>query len=371
MRILISTSSSGSSYIFSIDLAKSLQNLGVEIFLAITGIPLNDRQKKELAPFNHAYAGYKQQWMENPWSNLLEAGQWLMKIKKQFKPDVVHLNSMTFGTLPWNVPVVSVIHSCMLERSKALHNNQPPRQWKKYKQMARASLRASDAVVAPGQSTLSAAAAIYGPFKSSRTIPQGRCAYTFRSGVKKSYIFSNGKLNDDAHNLKLLLEAAPEIDYPIYIADSQGHMNNKNLPENVFLTGPLYGKKLRDWMSSASIYVLPAKYEPFGYSLVDAALSKCALIGGNITSFRENWGKAMHYVENKDELVKTVNRLMENKDDLYLCGQQAYETALENFTLIKMARHYYQLYRQILTVKPEIRDRLSEKRKFLKKIQPA
>lgn len=366
MRILISTSSSGSSYVFSIDLAKSLQEMGVEVFLAVTGVQLNERQKKELKPLNYAYAEYKQHWMDDPWFDLLEAGQWLLKIKTKFKPDLVHLNSMTFGTLPWNIPVITVIHSCVLNRYKALHKNQPPRKWEKFKQMARASLRVSDAVIAPTQSMLSAAEAIYGPFKSSQVIPYGRSEYTFRSSVKKNYIFSNGKLNDDAQNLKLILEAAPKIDFPIYIADSQGHMNVKNLPENVFLIGPLHGKKLCDWLSSASVYVLPAKYEPFGYSFVDAALSKCALIGGNITSLREIWGNAMNYVENKNELVTAVNRLMENMDERYLLGQKAYETALENYTLIKMVRKYYQLYRRLMTVKPADISRLRENMNFRK-----
>ena len=366
MRILISTSSFGDSYIFSIDLAKSLQQMGVEVFLAVSGAQLNNRQKEELKPFNYAFAEYKQLGMNNPWSDILEQGQWLMKLKNKFRPDLVQLNSMTFGSLPWGVPVVNVIHSCMLSRSKALNNNKLPRHWAKYREMAGKSLRVSDAVVALTPSALSEAEAVYGPFKSSRVIPPGRCAYTFRSGVKKNCIFTNGKLTDDAHNLKLILEAAPEIDYPIYIADSQGHMNVKNLPENVFLIGPVYGKKLCDWLSSASVYVLPAKYEPFGYSFVEAALSKCALIGGNISSLRETWGDAMIYVENKDGLVKKINRLMENMDEKYLSGQKAYETALENYTLIKMARRYYRLYEQMIQAKPEVINRLREKQRFQK-----
>ena len=349
MRILIHTSSTGSSYVFTVDLAKSLQNLGVQIFLAVTGVPLNDRQIKELEQFDYAFSGYKQNWIENPWSDMLEARQWLMKIKKQFKPDIVHLNSLTFGTFPWNIPVVSVIHSCMFDRSKAIYNNKPPRHWEKYKSLAQASLRASDAVIAPSKSALNSADVIYGPFKSSRVIPPGRCTYTFRSGVKKRYIFTNGKINDDGHDLKLVLEAAPKIDYPIYIADNQGHMNVKKLPENVFLIGPLYGEKLCNWMGSASLFVLPAKYEPFGYSFVDAALSKCALIGRDIPSLREIWSDSMNYIKSKDDLISKVNYLMQNNEEIYLYGQKAYEAALENYTLIKMTRHFYQLYQRILS----------------------
>jgi glycogen(starch) synthase len=45
---------------------------------------------------------------------------------------------------------------------------------------------------------------------------------------------------------------------------------------------------------------LPARYEPFGLSVLEAALSGCALVLGDIASLREVWGGAACYVRPGD-----------------------------------------------------------------------
>lgn len=188
-------------FIFSVDLAKSLQQMGVEVFLAVSGVQLNSSQKKELEPLNYAHAAYKKYDIDNPWSNILEQGQWLMQLKNTFNSDLVHLNSFILGKFSWGVPVVSLIHSWLLSRSLALYNNMF-HQWNKLKKMARESLRASDTVIALTQSMLRKAENFYGPFKNSHVIPYGRSEYNFRSRKKKNYIFCNGRLHDDTQKFR-------------------------------------------------------------------------------------------------------------------------------------------------------------------------
>lgn len=348
MRILISTSNIGDSYIFSLDLAKSIQDHGVEVFLVITGTPLTEQQKKQLEIVDYAFAEFKQEWMENPWEDIKEAGLWLLKIKEMVKPDLVHLNSFAFGALPWNVPVVTVIHSCALSWWKAVYDEMPPAKYIVYKQKARAGFRASDVVVSPGFSMLSLAERFYGPFKRSRVIPHGRSSYDFRSDIKEKYIFSSGNIRDEGKNIKSILNIGPHLHYPVYIEGDNNNSSTEKKPENVFFTGPLNKKQRIDWLAKAFVYLSPAKYEPFGYSFIDAAFSKCALVGNNLSSLREIWQDAMIYVQNEEDLIYKVNELMENTEQLYLQGQKAFEAALENHTLEKMTRHYYQLYNEVL-----------------------
>jgi glycogen(starch) synthase len=47
---------------------------------------------------------------------------------------------------------------------------------------------------------------------------------------------------------------------------------------------------MADAFARAAIYCLPARYEPFGLSALEAALSGCALVLGDIPSLREVWG---------------------------------------------------------------------------------
>ncbi|HKJ78600.1 MAG TPA: glycosyltransferase family 4 protein, partial [Prolixibacteraceae bacterium] len=164
---------------------------------------------------------------------------------------------------------------------------------------------------------------------------------------KEKYIFTEGSLKDDSKNLQIILDTAPQIRYPIYIAGNNDESELKHLPVNVFFTGPLTPEERKSWLSKAFIYLLPARYEPFGYTFIDAAFSKCALIGGNISSLREIWQEAMIYIRSEEELVYEINDLMENPEELYIWGQKAFEKSHENYRLEKMIKRYYQLYTKV------------------------
>ena len=58
------------------------------------------------------------------------------------------------------------------------------------------------------------------------------------------------------------------------------------------LLGSLSPRALAAWLARAAIYCLPARYEPFGLSVLEAALSGCALVLGDIPSLREIWDDA-------------------------------------------------------------------------------
>jgi hypothetical protein len=61
---------------------------------------------------------------------------------------------------------------------------------------------------------------------------------------------------------------------------------------------------------------LPARYEPFGLSALEAALSGCALVLGDIDSLRENWSDAALFVAPDDRaaLATALRRLIDDPD---------------------------------------------------------
>jgi glycosyltransferase involved in cell wall biosynthesis len=73
-------------------------------------------------------------------------------------------------------------------------------------------------------------------------------------------------------------------------------------PRGVEVLGELSNTALSSQMSTAAIYALPARYEPFGLSVLEAALCGCTLVLGDIPSLREVWGDAAVYVP-PDDLV--------------------------------------------------------------------
>ena len=53
-------------------------------------------------------------------------------------------------------------------------------------------------------------------------------------------------------------------------------------------------------LGSAAIFAAPARYEPFGLAILEAAAAGCALVLGDISSLRENWGGAALFVDPED-----------------------------------------------------------------------
>jgi glycosyltransferase involved in cell wall biosynthesis len=65
-------------------------------------------------------------------------------------------------------------------------------------------------------------------------------------------------------------------------------------------------------MERAAIYVLPARYEPFGLSALEAALSGCALVLGDLPSLREIWGETAVFIppDDSEALHSAVSALI-------------------------------------------------------------
>src|SRR3989337_4576415 len=93
-----------------------------------------------------------------------------------------------------------------------------------------------------------------------------------------------------AKNIKALGDIAHLLPWPVCIAGDCGTSGN-GLGESrsVRRLGRLSSGKISAWYARASIYALPARYEPFGLSVLEAATAGCALVLGDIPSLRANW----------------------------------------------------------------------------------
>jgi glycogen(starch) synthase len=120
-------------------------------------------------------------------------------------------------------------------------------------------------------------------------------------------------------------------------------------PQNVKPLGSLQPEALADWFARASIYALPARYEPFGLSALEAALSGCALVLGDIDSLREIWAGAAVFVppDDRDALARAIHDLIDEPDMRRRAAHLAHERALQ-FTPQRMARSYMIAYRHVL-----------------------
>jgi glycogen synthase len=340
----------GGVWNYSLHLAEALRAHGVHIDLVTMGPLPSESQRREVSSLTNITlhkSSYRLEWMEDPWNDVADAGNWLLDLERELKPDIVHLNGYAHGALPWSAPVCLVGHSCVLSWWEAVHREPVPAGWHQYRTAVTEGIRAADQVIAPSLSMLEALRRWYGPLARSSVIHNGMAANRFYSAGKLPMVFAAGRLWDKAKNLDLLIRSARQLPWPIAIA-GDGNANLP-LPDNVSLVGKLPARKMVNYLAVASIYCLPARYEPFGLSVLEAALSGCALVLGDIDVLRELWNNAALFVspDNPAELTQALQKLMEHEGTRQKFGWLAKERAT-CFSAQGMAAGYLQVYERLL-----------------------
>lgn len=352
-RILMISDTVGGVWSYSVEVSKALKPFGVHIYLVTTGAPLQESQKDEISELKNVTVyetDFLLEWMHSPWQSLDASGSWLLHLEDELQPDIIHTNAYVYGSLLWKAPVIVVAHSDVYSWWHAVKKINPPSEWNEYFNRVQQGLREADYIIAPSKWMMQQSENIYSISTLQKVIYNGRSTDTFQSAKKQSYIFSMGRIWDEAKNIQLLQSAAPKINYPIRLAGDYNFKINTTETQvsNVSYLGKLSTKKIAAQLSAASVYVLPAKYEPFGLSALEAALSGCALVLGNIESLKEIWGDNAWYVDtdNSDELAEKVNYLMEHEDVRIIYGEKAKKHALK-YSSASMAENYMKVYREL------------------------
>lgn len=359
-RVLMTADATGGVWTYTVELARALSANGIEVAIANMGPRPNRHQRAELTaiPRTCLFEGdFKLEWMENPWHDLEAAGQWLLEIEENLQPDVIHLNGYFHAALPWTAPPLVMAHSCMLSWWQAVHGAAAPANWDLYRRMVRRGIRAAEAVIAPTRAMLAEIERLYAKPRAGIVIPSGRDAHKFHISSKQSYVLSVGRVWDEAKNISVLDDAAANLKWPVYVAgaDTQPEGPSAELRplRNSKLLGALPAAQLGAWLAAAPICALPARYEPFGLCALEAALSGCALVLGDIPSLRENWNQVAMFVPPTEPraLVRAIDELITNRklrDDL---AQRAYHRGRE-FDSATMGAAYIEVYRNLMS-RPE------------------
>jgi glycosyltransferase involved in cell wall biosynthesis len=168
--------------------------------------------------------------------------------------------------------------------------------------------------------------------------------------VKERFVFSAGRLWDEAKNIDALCAAAADVSWPTFVAgDAAGPTGTFGGSGAVRCLGRLAPEHLEPWYQRASIYALPARYEPFGLSVVEAAAAGCALVLGEIRTLRENWSGAALFVppDNRRALARAIESLIHDDDRREWLGSRAQERSAR-FTVDAMTDGYLEGYDALL-----------------------
>jgi glycosyltransferase involved in cell wall biosynthesis len=352
-RILMTTDAVGGVWRYAVDLAAALAERDVEVVLAVLGPPPSADQVDEALRVEGLVLEVLEgrlEWMASPWDDVDRHGEALLRIAAATRPDVVHLNGYAHGALPWRKPVLVAAHSCVASWWEAVHGTPTPRAYGEYRRRVRAGLAAADDVVAPSRAMLDALRRHHLPTLQGRVIPNGIVPERYRRERKTPLVACVGRVWDEAKRVAAVDRVAAGLPWRVCVAgDLRDPVTGLERPlHHVEALGAVPHERVVELLAAASIYVHPARYEPFGLSVLEAAASGCALVLADLPSLRETWGDAALYVDPGDEgaLRRALRRLVDEAPVRALLASRASARA-ERLTAARSAEAYLEAYRDV------------------------
>ncbi|HEX4230227.1 MAG TPA: glycosyltransferase family 4 protein [Bryobacteraceae bacterium] len=351
LRVLMTADTVGGVWTFATELCAGLIEQGAQVQLAALGpsiSPDQGRHADSIRGLRWVHRASTLEWMDDPWDEVNAARTWLESLAREFRPDVVHLNTLSYGDAGFGVPVVQTVHSCVCSWWEAVKHSPLPAEWNRYRGHVEASLQAATLLTAPSSAALSDVARHYRvDVLGATSIFNGVDQTDWGPAYPEPFIFSAGRLWDEAKNLAALADISERLTWPIYLAGNPISPTGATAVfRNCRLLGELDRRELPEWYSRASVYAAPAKYEPFGLSILEAALSGCALVLGDIPSLREIWENAAIFAAPDDHkaLLAAIESLIADKDQRQLMTDRALARAAD-FSSSRMTAKYLTVYR--------------------------
>jgi glycogen(starch) synthase len=352
MKVLMTADAVGGVFSYAVELVRALAPAGVEFHLVTTGAALRPDQRRVLSALPLAElheTRFRLEWMQDPWDDVDACAGMLLDLSRRLKPDLVHLNEYAHGALPWGAPAIVVGHSCVLSWWQAVKHDPAPASWNRYRITVARGLRGAARVIAPSAAMLRALQRHYGPLPRTHVIKNGVDGGRFVPAPKRELILSAGRLWDEAKNVAALEAVAAELPWPVFVAGELAHPGGgADVHTGARHLGKLGPEELARWYGRAAIYALPARYEPFGLSVLEAALSGCALVLGDVDSLRETWAGVAAFVPPDDHgaLRDALAALIRDGRQREELGRLARERALA-LDPGRMARAYLRVYREL------------------------
>lgn len=365
MHVLLTSDTVNGIWTYTRELVSGLIARGCRVTLVSFGeIPMPEQTAwmERLAGLHYLPTAFRLDWMQEGEQHFEEASDYLCALATELKPDLMHLNHLCYGALPVRVPRIVVAHGDLITWWKAVHGREPKESaWLRwYRNTISQGLADADAVVAASEWMLCALKSSYSAGGHGSVIHHGRNPILFNPYVKKEdSVLAIGRLVDPAKQVALLTQQRQPV--PVCIVGSDAVEESVPVAvrtdvkfsdgnTGVAVRGPQSEAQLRSLYSRSSMYAGTARYEPSGMTLIEAALSRCALILNDIPALREVWGNAAVYFKTNDgeSLAEAVRILSSDAQLLRSFANRAFQRARESFNAHRMTDNYIQLYRKVL-----------------------
>lgn len=348
LRVLLVTDAVGGVWVYTLDLARALQTLGIDSVLAVTGPSPTAKQLEEASDVRLVDTGLPLEWLDTTTEEISRAGQAIAELAKREGADIVQTSSASLlADAEFAQPTVAVQHSCLASWWAAVKRTPLPDDFQWRRELVQRGMERASAVVAPSIAFAAETARIYGV--RAAAVHNGRRPAWTREIPQGQFVFTAGRLWDEGKNLATLDAAAARVRVPFQAAGAQRGPNGAQVElRHVEALGPLTHTRLSGLYAARPIYASAALYEPFGLSVLEAAQAGCALVLSDIPTHREIWGGAAIFVSPRDDraLASAIQDLLDDPDEREQLGRLAAARSA-HYTPARMARGMADIYARV------------------------
>jgi glycosyltransferase involved in cell wall biosynthesis len=357
IRLLMTADAVGGVWSYAVDLVRGLAPHGVETTLAVLGPAPTANQRAAAAAvpgLRLLETALPLDWLADSRAEAVASGQALAALAKEVGADLVHLNTPAPAAgAAFSAPLVVACHSCVATWWDAVREGPLPDDFCWRAELTGQAYAEARLLIAPTAAFAAATARKYGLRQPPLVIHNGRRAMARPAAAQPApadVAFTAGRLWDEGKDMATLDRAAAKLPIPVLAAgDTRGPNGAQVELKHLRLLGRLSDTALARVLDTRPIFVSPARYEPFGLAVLEAAQAGCALVLSDNLGFRELWDGVAEFVRPGDDaaLAATVQLIATDRERRIALGVAARERA-ERFTVEIQAAAMLDAYRRIL-----------------------
>ena len=329
LRIAITTDAVGGVWTYTLDLAAGLRDAGAVPRIIALGPALRDDQRRDLAGLGleAVETGLPLEWLARDAGEWRDAATVIAGLVRDWSADLAHLHTPALaGAAAFDCPVAAVNHSCVATWWAGVRGGPLPSDLQWRADAVGAGLRRADLAIAPTTAYAAVVRDTYALDRAPLAIHNGRACGPAGATARSDTVFSAGRLWDEGKNIVALARAAPTLPWPVVVAgDVVAPHGGMVALDGVVPLGRLSETGIRDRLAARPIFVSPARFEPFGLTVLEAAQAGCALVLNDIATFRELWDGAARFVDatGPDALASAIRTLTDDRPRRDALGEAA------------------------------------------------
>ncbi len=352
----------GGVWTYALDLAAGLARHGLGVTLALLGPPPADHQRRAaaaIAGLRLVETGLPLDWTATCPEELRAAGRAIAALAVASRADLVHLNSPALAMEGgFAVPVLGACHSCLATWWCAVGAGEMPADFTWRAAALTAGMANCASLIAPSAAFAAATSQVHGRYpqvvhngRTPPAPPPSAPPPSARPRPRRArFVFAAGRLWDRGKNLAVLDRAAALLRAPAVAAGPlTGPTGEAVALRHLRTLGPLSGGDIADWLAHRPVFASPARYEPFGLAVLEAAQAGCPLVLADIPTFRELWNGAALFADPRspDAFAATLRAVLADAALAERLGQAA-EARAGRYSVAAMAAGTLAAYRGLV-----------------------